>query len=110
MSEDRSRYYRMKLFDPTGAEVSKKLLRIYPEDENGKRYAEMQGAKLGVELGLDAIAHANPPVPVMQDFDLAAFQNEAMTWQTIESDKTVTDNRRLLPLRELLSVFRKKVS
>ena len=58
MAEDRSRYYRLKLFDPEGNEVSKFILRIYPEDEHGKKMAEMQGAKLGVQLGLDSMHNA----------------------------------------------------
>lgn len=58
MAEDRSRYYKIRLFDPNGNEVSKAVLRIYPEDEHGKKMAEMQGAMLGQSMGIYALRHA----------------------------------------------------
>ena len=58
MAEDRSLYYKLKLFDPEGNEVSRRTLRIYPEISTGKKEAEMQGAKLGIEMGLDAMHNA----------------------------------------------------
>lgn len=58
MSDDTSKYYKIKLFDPAGAEISKMTLRVYPEDEQGKKMAEMQGAMLGQSCGIFALRHA----------------------------------------------------
>jgi len=59
MAEDRSRYYRIKLFDPDGKEISKRIFRIYPEEkEHGDKWAKMQAAKLSYELAMDAMDHA----------------------------------------------------
>lgn len=58
MAEDRSKYYKLKLFDPDGNEVSKRTLRIYPEDVNGPKWAEMQGKMLGCELAINAMHNA----------------------------------------------------